>query len=208
MLLQTCSGGTVGHLDTARSLAPANRGGLPPIQVAVFAPSDINESLVNQICAETEAIWGPAGIKFDWHRVTSKDAARTWQLAVAIDRHRRPNPQGALGWIKFTPDGPDKSIHLSSARAEELLLETPGFGNIAIVTRETLIGRALGRALSHELGHYLLKSKAHTPRGLMRAIWPSDEFFAIRRNGFELTAGERQAAARNQGILAPRWRSD
>ena len=36
--------------------------------------------------------------------------------------------------------------------------------------RETLLARAMGRALAHELGHYLLASKVHTEHGLMKAV--------------------------------------
>jgi len=43
---------------------------------------------------------------------------------------------------------------------------------------ERLIGRALGRAFSHELGHYILKSKGHTSQGLMRATWPSEQLLS------------------------------
>jgi hypothetical protein len=102
-----------------------------------------------------------------------------------------------LGWITFTADGPEPAIHLSRASAEDLLLRTPGLDDTTIAAREKLVGRALGRALSHEIGHYLLKSKGHTLRGLMRAIWPSNEFFDVNRNGFELTAKESQTAVQH-----------
>ncbi len=36
-------------------------------------------------------------------------------------------------------------------------------------------GTLLGRALAHEVGHLLLGTTAHTPRGLMRAQWTLDE---------------------------------
>ena len=32
-----------------------------------------------------------------------------------------------------------------------------------LAQREMLLARAMGRALAHELGHYLLASKIHTP---------------------------------------------
>jgi hypothetical protein len=166
--------------------------------VAVFARLDIKDSLVNRICAEADAIWRPAGITFEWHRVTSADTVRTWWLDVIIDERLKdvPDAQAALGWIPFAADGPQPSIHLWRSNAEELLLRTPGVEDKTISTHETLLGRALGLALSHELGHYLLRSKEHTPHGLMRAVRPSEEFFRISRDGFEPSAEEREAAAR------------
>ena len=40
-----------------------------------------------------------------------------------------------------------------------------------------LLARAMGRALAHEMGHYLLASKEHTKNGLMQAHRTATEFF-------------------------------
>ena len=188
---------TSSRTNTTRAVGFPVQGLLRRIPVAVFAPSDIKDSLVSSICAETEAIWKPAGITFEWHRVTAADAMRTWWLDVTIDERRSDlhDGQAALGWIPFTADGPQPSIHVSRSNTEELLILTPGIEDKTISTHETLLGRALGRALAHELGHYLLRSKMHTPHGLMRAARSSEEFFRISRDGFELSAEERGAAA-------------
>lgn len=118
--------------------------------VAVFASSEIRDSLVARICAETDAIWKPAGITFEWHRSTPTDPVRTWRLHVTIDERRKDMPEGqtALGWILFTADDPQPLIHLSRASAEEVLLRTPGVEVKTISAHETLLARALGRALS------------------------------------------------------------
>jgi len=198
MLLLSSSNGRLGNPEAPR--ASLHRDALPPLAVTVFAPSDMSESLVNRICAETDAIWEPAGVAFEWRRIRSSDAARTWQLEVTIDDRRKGTPwesQTALGWIPFTAARPEPSIHLSRASVEDLFLRTTDASKAPIITHETLVGRALGRALSHELGHYLLNSKLHTPRGVMRAVWPWDEFFTVSRGGFELTAKEREAAAQH-----------
>jgi hypothetical protein len=183
-------------LLTARSRASLDGRVTSAISVGVFAPPDVTESLVIRVFDEAKAIWGPTGIAFDWHRIPSKDMAGAWHVTVTIDDHRRDFAewQGALGWIPFTPYGPAPSIRLSRANAEALIRKTPGVTDATIVGHEILIARALGRALSHELGHYLLKSRVHTPRGLMRATWPSDELLSLDRRGFELTAEQRAAA--------------
>src|SRR5262245_57003550 len=168
---------------------------LPPVSVAIYAPPDATDSLVDRICAETEAIWAPAGIEFEWQCIPTPDTRFTGQLLVRIDEipWRLEEHPDALGWIHFTASGPEPSIHLSSRQVEDLILRT-GLRDSPLVVHETLVGRALGRALSHELGHYFLRSKTHSSYGLMRAIRPSGEFFAINRSGFELTATERDTA--------------
>ena len=184
--------------STATRLAGAE---LPPIRVAVLTSRDLSESIVNEICGETEAIWGQAGMTFDWHRNISTDADKASTLEVTIDdRQRDVTPwQAALGWITFRPDGPSRSIHLSRASVEDLLVRESYAHQAPMAAHDAMVGRALGRALSHELGHYLLSSRAHTRHGLMRATWPSDELFAAWRGGFELTAEERVAAVRAVG---------
>ena len=185
--------------ENGRAGAGATPRVLPPIQVAVFAPPDIRQSLVNRVFAEVEAIWGPTGIVFDWHLITGTGAVHGEHLDVTIDGPEDGSVMhpGALGWIAFTADVPESCIHLSRARAEALIRGTSDLGDYTVATHEMLLGRALGRALSHELGHYLLQSKAHTRRGLMRAAWPSRQIFSFNRGGFELSAEQREAAARH-----------
>jgi len=165
-----------------------------PIRVAVFASADISDPLVDRICAEAEAIWEPAGIAFEWRRIRSKDEAADWPLDVTIDD--ASVAAGALGWLTFSSDGPDRSVHLSRAWAEEMLRRSRVPPNITVARHDTLVGRALGRALAHELGHYFLRTKVHGPHGLMRAKWSADESFGVSRDGFELTPEQRAAATR------------
>ena len=169
------------------------------IPIAVFAPADIQDSLVDRVFAEVEAIWKPTGITFDWHRITSTEAASGEHLDVSIEERKDGflEHPAALGWIGFTADRPESYIHLSRGRAEALILDTWDLGDGTPFAHEVLLGRALGRALSHELGHYLLQSKAHTQRGLMRANWPSAQIFSINRRGFELSAEQSEVAARH-----------
>lgn len=119
------------------------------------------------------------------------------QASIGIHMGMTERRTGALGWLTFTGDGPDRFIRLSRASAEELLRSKPDLNDPTISSHEASIGRALGRALAHELGHYVLRSKVHTRRGLMRAVWTSDQTFALFRDGFGLTSQERSTAADN-----------
>jgi hypothetical protein len=60
------------------------------------------------------------------------------------------------------------------------------------------LGRAMGRALAHELGHYLTASKAHAKKGLMRATRTASEFFALERWGFAIDPAQRRAMVARQ----------
>jgi hypothetical protein len=84
-----------------------------------------------------------------------------------------------LGWMGFSERyGPGSFIVLAVERARELLREaarrTRGFTPRPDVI-ERLLPQALGRALAHELGHFLLASRAHSRTGIMReALHPDD----------------------------------
>ncbi len=184
----------------AADVTPQSRlldgGRLPSIPVAVFAPPDVKDSFVDGICAETDAIWRPAGITFAWRRLASKDAVDASQLTVSIESRRllAAENHSPLGWITFTGNEPEPSIHLSIGGVEDLLGTAEDLDDRVAARHVMLIERALGRALSHEIGHYLLGTKAHTSRGLMRANWPPREVFAEGLRGFELTPQERDVA--------------
>ncbi|HXE84735.1 MAG TPA: hypothetical protein VN513_15520, partial [Gemmatimonadales bacterium] len=60
-----------------------------------------------------------------------------------------------------------------------------------LALRRELTARALGRAAAHELGHYLLTSREHTPRGLMRARFSSDDLVSDESAAFTLEASAR-----------------
>jgi hypothetical protein len=61
---------------------------------------------------------------------------------------------------------------------------------MTIYEREILLGRSLGRALAHEVGHYLFRSKAHTKTGLMRAHQKASDFFNPSAARFEVDAAQ------------------
>ena len=182
--------------DPARELERHCRHAPVSVLLDVVTPPDIKESFVKRVFAETDEIWKPAGITFTWHRVASMESADVSRLRVAIDRGRLAGDENhtALGWILFTGNAPEPSIHLSISGAEDLLDGAEDLQDSSYARHELLLERALGRALSHEIGHYLLGTKIHTPRGLMRASWPPQEIFAQGRQGFQLTADQRVSA--------------
>jgi hypothetical protein len=199
-LLLIFSSGVAASLRAASHPPSFERTGPRPFTIDVVAPEGMSEASMSEIRAEADAIWRQAGVTFEWRRATSHDGpAHPGRLYVTIDdrrRHAADNP-ATLGWITFVDDRPAPSIHLSRAGAEDLLLGSEGRRDGPGGIRELLIERALGRALAHELGHYLLRTKGHSRHGLMRANWPSEQLFGIRRVGFELTAEQRKAAARH-----------
>ena len=98
--------------------------------------------MVRSICAEAEVIWASAGMALAWSRDASKDVVRGLTIEVTVDDRQAPvGREGALGWLTFTGDQPDRVIHLSRASAEGLLRNSPGLIDGTFSSHERFIAR-------------------------------------------------------------------
>jgi hypothetical protein len=66
-------------------------------------------------------------------------------------------------------------------------------------THDRRIGVVLGRAVAHEIGHFLLQTNTHASDGLMRARILASEFADLSRQSFRL---DRAAEAHLAAIAA------
>ena len=170
-------------------LAPA----FAAIVVSVSATADVSPSLVDRVIDETNAIWKPAGVTFLWLR---QDAHAPAAVDVVIGHERgTAQPYNApLGWIEFDDGAPQRQLYLSLENALALLEGARGtvglVSRMPLLERETYLARALGRALAHEMGHYLLAAKTHTATGLMKANFSASEFFVPDHSQFRLTSAQ------------------
>jgi len=198
----------------AGAAAPA-ASPMPPITIDVAAKAAMPAGLVAMVLAEADAVWRPAGLTLVWRRVggdgqasasgaaSGCDAVSTLCVEIGGDRGRDfrvSHENVALGWIPFDDgDVPEPAIYLSYENALTYMTDAgPAIGRadrMPAAQRELMLGRAMGRALAHEVGHYLLASKAHSSRGLMRATHTAVEFFGIDRTSFAVDAAQRQAVA-------------
>ena len=174
---------------------------LAAIVVTISAPADVKSSLVDRVTAEADAIWRSAGLAITWERQPARASPRTLHVVFGNERGNATSSLQPLGWIRFDDDRPAPDMYLSYANAVSLLetsRDNIGLShNMTILERDIYLSRALGRALAHELGHYLLVSKAHTADGLMKANRTASEFFSSDRRRFAVAAKEwLQIAAR------------
>jgi hypothetical protein len=206
----------------ARS-APAVEPSPPQVIVTVNVVSAISPALVARILGEAGDIWRVAGFLLVWDRRFTADASSgavqvasapvttpsRLRVVIGSDRGDRTDDPSVkpLGWIRFEAGSPLQDIYLSYANATSLFESSQGVvGHIStkpVAEREVLLGRAMGRALAHEIGHYLLASKVHTPKCLMQAKRNAAELFAPPRNGFQLQAEQRRHIAARLNTSPP-----
>lgn len=198
----------------------------PPMIVNVSVATGVSSTLVTRLLAEAGDIWKAAGFTLAWRRAAADVApyARVAEstpyapptLRVTVGNERgvaKQENSTPLGWIVFDDvNTPQQEIYLSHANARELLNLSRGVvGRTDLMPRaelETLLGRAMGRALAHEVGHYLLASKAHSREGLMKARRTAAEFFGTGRGRFGIELEQRDAIVARltpPPVIVSRW---
>jgi hypothetical protein len=179
---------------------------LPTVTISVHSAPAISPVIIDRTLEEASAIWRPTGVTFKWQKAeavgSEADPPQPTRPRVLID-DSRGTPRGAsapMGWVKFVGDEPDGDIHISHGNAEQFVLSVGGVGGrarrITPAERFLLLGRTLGRALAHEIGHYLLKSKDHTTNGLMKGRHTIQEFISTQRKAFAVDMTQREALVR------------
>jgi hypothetical protein len=208
----------------AGASAQASSAAVPPMIVTVTATPDVTPSLLARILAEADAIWRPTGVTFLWQRVarvvvpysraseTGPYVPNTLRLSIGDNRGVERDARLPLGWILFDDvAAPEQEIYLSHANALQLMAvarEVVGLiEQMPIRQCELLLARAMGRALAHELGHYLLASKVHSERGLMKATLTAAELFSPDADRLRIEPAQRRIIAarlRGEPLVASR----
>jgi hypothetical protein len=154
--------------------------------------SGLIDSVRADAVEEAAHVWEPYGVAILNDTLAERDPDSP-HISVVMDGVRvRSSRHGALGSIQFAPDGtPDSTIAIDYSAVVRLATTTSALGIDAhlwpVKLREQIIARALGRALAHEVGHYVLRSPHHTATGLMRATYRAGTLAMPERTDFTLT---------------------
>lgn len=157
------------------------------------------------LMAEAESIWKLGHIRLKWLRESTEaddgDTLRVLVMArpVATSAHS-PWTVGEL----LRSEGFRPVAIASTIGARRIIDESQWDQLLAPATLlDYRLGLVLGRAVAHEIGHYMLRTNTHATRGLMRARIASREFADLRSGSFRLD----QAAEAYLAALAARGTS-
>ena len=157
------------------------------------------------LMAEAESIWKLGHIRLKWLRESTEadegDTLRVLVMArpVATSAHS-PWTVGEL----LRSEGFRPIAIASTIGARRIIDESQWDQLLAPATLlDYRLGVVLGRAVAHEIGHYMLRTNTHATRGLMRARIASREFADLRSGSFRLD----QAAEAYMAALAARGTS-
>jgi hypothetical protein len=167
----------------------------------------LEDAVVRRMRDEAEQIWSAAGVQLQWDDAADVDPQSRHDLTVVLDEDAGPVLVGhsiddvVLAQIGSAPsEFESRTAHVWVASAWRQVMTVSFIGRpvISFPTAITnlVLARALGRALAHEIGHYLLGT-AHTSEGLMRARFRAVEMLepmTLKRYG--LGPDARDAAQR------------
>jgi hypothetical protein len=191
--------GAVETAPTATVLAAGTSSRFPLLNLRLTVSEGLPGMSRRALMSETEAIWRQGHIRLRWLAGGAEpDSEATLRVLVtpravtsASDGQRWP--VGEL--LRFEGSG---AIAIASITgAERIVEESRRYRLIDLPdAREHRLGVVLGRAVAHEIGHYLLKTNTHATRGLMRASIDAREFADIGAATFRLDdAAEAHMAA-------------
>jgi hypothetical protein len=155
--------------------------------------------------AEATRIWSRSAVRLRWVAASELPFASPksgWLLVQCSTGPLRgvASNEGhlkAVATIRFVGAQPLNVITLSPQNAMALLDQDARRGWLSNhelpAARHLRLGRMLGRALAHEIGHFLSQSEAHTERGLMKRTHSVAAFTGTSLHAFNVSVEFRRA---------------
>jgi hypothetical protein len=178
MLAAFIAGAVLGIVANSVPTAPPKSVTVQLIRRCPQQRDCLRPSVVQRMKDETSKVWSLFDVRIDW--IDPVDATTSAvDVTVFLEESAEPAPHlvskrgdvvlAALQ-LPDTPCGTGLArVWVTQARRHAALI--PGvlpFPSLP-ARYDLVLSRALGRALAHEIGHYLLGTSRHTARGLMRA---------------------------------------
>ena len=163
------------------------------LSLRLTTSSELSSVSQQALIHETESIWRDARVELRWLADAVNDenmgVVQRRPLRIVVTR-RAVNAADHQNWpvgelLRF---GDRSAVAMASITAALRIVEespeSPLLGLPAM--HQYKLGVVLGRAVAHEIGHYLLDSDTHSPYGLMRASIAAREFADLRTGAFRL----------------------
>jgi hypothetical protein len=170
--------------DRVLSAAP------PPATLHLRLTTVDGFSTISRRALEREAasIWRGSSVQLRWLEGNREVGATALRVLVTPDAvaARHGETDWAVGeLLRFEGDAAIAIASLAGARRIVDVSQRTRLPD-RDSEREYRIGLVLGRAIAHEIGHYLLQTNTHAASGLMRASITASEFADLRSAPFTL----------------------
>jgi hypothetical protein len=143
------------------------------VSVLLTTAPNLSPAAKTALIREASRIWTRAGVRLEWVAPTSRPAGLS--LRVLTVEHTGPaavENTSVLGeLVRGAGTGAAAMVAIDRAAA----IAARGSLNRGSLSFDQRLGLVLGRAIAHEIGHFLLAGTPHQDEGLMRARFPEDE---------------------------------
>jgi hypothetical protein len=180
----------------------AVEGGRRELRVRLVPAKGVEALLREAAQEEIVELWRPYGVDIVWEKAwTEADPIDKPELFIFfVERELQRQSGGAtpVAWIQFIDGTPGQLVNVSVTAARRLMNATTWHNDLPIRlapidAQERLLGRMIGRALAHEVGHYLLASSKHAETGLMKPLISPAEFVREGRKHLTLVQDDQRA---------------
>jgi hypothetical protein len=161
------------------------------ITVTLYDLAGLSLNVREGMKKETSRIFMQAGVALDW--VECETAGRFLNL----DQCAEPLGPARL-MLQLVPGGNKSNPNASgmaSIQGHRTVFACLYPERVSQLAREATwdFRELLGHAAAHELGHLLLRSSTHTPAGVMRARWETEELRKLSHAGLIFLPGQLSA---------------
>lgn len=162
------------------------------LEVALTLGSQVSSAAREMLVREAERIWRREGVRLAWRHPLAPPRSDAPFRVLVIDR---PSEASAGTWMvgELVRTTPERAVAIVSIPGARRVLDEAWRASVPSLPEDLRLGLVLGRALAHEIGHYLLGTRDHSPAGLMRADFTAREFADIHAGaGFLLHEADRR----------------
>jgi hypothetical protein len=173
-------------LSPLRILAAAQTRGQTLIKVSVISLAELSPQTVKQAEQEAGRVFRSAGIEIVWLncRIGGQDGDQgscgessfPSNLHLSILPNSKNLPRSVVGLAFLGKQGQGCYADLFDEALRRLQNETDV--STAVI---------LGHAMAHEMGHLLLGTNSHSPKGLMRAHWDRADLSAAMKGNLSFS---------------------
>ena len=168
--------------DRASSQSPA------VLHLRLLTSNELSGVSQRALVNETSAIWRDANVELRW--VSDEKGVDVERPLRVLVTRRAVSASSTHSWpvgelLRFEDSS---AIAMASIAAALRIVQGDPQRQLLDLTsmHQYQVGVVLGRAVAHEIGHYLLRSNDHAPYGLMRASIDAREFADLRTGAFRL----------------------
>ena len=153
---------------------------LLPLDVLLTVSPDLSRVSQRALVTEAERIWQSERVNLRWLPALAGADDPSVPLRVLVITRQNvaasDNDQWPVGEL-VAPAGYRALAIASISGAQRVVSEATRYQLLELpALAEQRLGLVLGRAVAHEIGHFLLATRTHADRGLMRASIGAREF--------------------------------